>query len=271
MPSPTDIDRSVGPLYCGIDLAQGGQAVTVITIAQYIDKNPAKLHIMHATKSEEWRTDELAQFLIDTLHDYEPDHIIVDNGGNNAVKQILQKEYGDKIKECWLGEQKQPLDLDKLSEENLITVNKPDMMQRLVDLFTTPGPDGKPRIIIPLTTKHEWLIDHYTADECVMTETVARPNTMRYKRMKGRQDDALMSLLFLYIGYLVSVDYSQGSIGIGAPGSSFFIDERTGEHVTQTWDEPRPGVRTNFQETRTPPEDRGVTYKIDAPLNPHTV
>ena len=206
MPTPTEIDRSIGPLYCGIDLAQGGQALTVITIAQYIDKNPAKIHIIDAQKSDQWRTEDQAEWLISILHNWEPDRIVVDNGGNNAVKQILQKEYGDKIIECWLGEQRKILDFDKFEDDNMVKAHKPDCMQKLIDLFTTPGVDGNNRVIIPMGNDHEWLVDHYTADEAVMSDTVARPNMVRYKRMKGRQDDALMSLLFLYIGYLVDID-----------------------------------------------------------------
>ena len=269
MPGPADIDKSMGPLYCGIDLAGGGLADTVITIAQYIDKNPPKLHIIHAEKSGEYRTEPLAEWLLDTLHDYEPEYITIDNGGNNAVKQILQKEYGDRIKDCWLGEQKLTVDLDKFKEENLIKVNKPDCMQRLVDLFITPGPDGKKRIILPMTDKHEWLIDHYTADEAILTETVARPSTLRYKKMKGRKDDALMSLLFLYIGYLASIDDSHEHRGGYATNCySYWYSEEERGYVEEKYVEldggfGGPGRGPLISRTVTPVEGIGPKNKLD--------
>ena len=185
--SPSQIDRHAGKIYASVDWASGGDAFTVLTITQ---ERGDMLHIIHLEKFNDSDVAGLGRKVSERITEYRPDQVFADIGGNQGALQVLENNHA--VQKVALGEH--PGDPIKVhSDRDLITVDKSTYLQRVISWFE------EDKIRIPLNESTEWSIDHLTAEEARTITKTTGGTVLRFQLMPHRNDDFLMTLLFLAV------------------------------------------------------------------------
>ena len=187
--SPSQINRDIGPLYATIDWASGGDAYTVLTITQR-NKDDNTLRIIHLEKYDDSDVSGLGRKISDRMYEYTPDHIICDVGGNQGAMQILEGDHA--IQKVALGEHPgNPIVYH--ADRELFTVDKATHIQSVIKWFEAN------QITIPLNHDTEWSIDHLTSEESHIVTKSTGGTVLRFALQKNKNDDFLMTLVFLAV------------------------------------------------------------------------
>ena len=185
--APGQIDRQAGKLYATVDWAGGGGAFTVLTITQ---EREDRLQVVHLERFNDSDVLGLGKKVSDRITEYNPDQVFCDIGGNQGALQILENNHA--VQKVGLGEH--PGDPIKVhSDRDLITVDKSTYLQRVISWFE------EDKITIPLNESTEWSIDHLTAEEARTITKTTGGTVLRFSLMPHRNDDFLMSLVFLAV------------------------------------------------------------------------
>ena len=185
-----------GTTYACIDWASGGDAFTVLTIAQ---ENEGKFQIILMDRFNDSNVQELGNKIADKIDEYHPDHIYADIGGNVGALQILEGRY--KVIKVSLGENPaNTISYKKLEEEDIVSVDKSTFIQKVISWFENR------LITIPLSEETEWSIEHLTAEESRIVTKTGGNTVLRFSLMQNRNDDFLMTLVFLAVAYHVETD-----------------------------------------------------------------
>ena len=186
---PSQINRDIGPTYATIDWASGGDAYTVLTITQQ-DKDSNNLQILYLERYNDSDVSGLGRKISDRMYEYNPDHIICDVGGNQGAMQILESDHT--IQKVALGEHPgNPIVYH--DDRALFTIDKSTHIQQVIQWFE------KHEIKIPLNPNTEWSIDHLTAEESTVVTKSTGGTVLRFGLQKNRNDDFLMTLVFLAV------------------------------------------------------------------------
>ena len=192
MTLPTRIDRAKGPVYAFLDLAGGGNAYTVLTIAQHRHADRARdkadmLQVHAAFAYDDSRNAPLFGKISRQIDAYEPDAIISDAGGNADLLGRLQDEY-DVMTFKSQGVQ---LARVKYPGGGHHTISKSFFMQRAIDRVLDK------RISIPgCDDTLPWTIEHLTAETSETIKPRGGDAYQRFELMPNRQDDFLQTLMF---------------------------------------------------------------------------
>ena len=186
---PSQINRDIGPVYATIDWASGGDAYTVLTITQQC-KDDNTLRVLYLQRYNDSDVSGLGKKISDRMFEFSPDHIICDVGGNQGAMQILENDHG--IQKVALGEHPgNPIVYH--ADRELYTVDKSTHIQQVIQWFE------KHEIKIPLNPNTEWSIDHLTAEESTIVTKSTGGTVLRFSLQKNKNDDFLMTLVFLAV------------------------------------------------------------------------
>ena len=188
---PSQIDRDKGKLYAAIDWASGGDAYTVLTIVQHQQHQPADmLQVIYLERYNDSDIITLGNTIADKLDEYNPDHVYCDLGGNQGSMQVLESRR--QIVKVHLAEHPaNPIIPD--TSKDLVKVDKSTYLQKVIQRFESRT------ISIPLSPDTEWSIDHLTAEESRTVTKSTGSTVQRFELMANRNDDFLMSLVFLAV------------------------------------------------------------------------
>ena len=190
---PADVDRTKGKVVIGIDLAGGGISKTVATIIQVYND---AFKILAIEKYDDSSVSELGQKLSDLVQSYEPDLTVSDLGGNTGALQILESNFGNKLKKCQLAEADVRFNFNHYVDADKVTVDRTFCIQKVIELFE------QDRITIPAyDSRVEWVIDHLTCNETITAETTSGKSVLRFVKPKSSPNDFLMSLVFAYVSW----------------------------------------------------------------------
>ena len=164
-----------------IDLAQGGEADTVLTISEIQDK----VHVLKAITLQDRLAKDLYSKIKPVLQSYEPNYIISDALGNTDLLAHIQEDYTVTIANMVAGSI--PVTYKKGS--NQVSMNKSFFQQRLIQRFYDK------QISIP--NVEPFIIDHLTADTSELIQKREGGSYIRYTKRPNRKDDFLMTLVFL--------------------------------------------------------------------------
>ena len=203
--SPSQIDRSKGKLYASVDWA-GGNAYTVLTITQ---KQDDILQIVHLEKFDDSNIQALGDKVSSRIDEYSPDVIYCDIGGNQGAMQILEGRH--QITKVSLGEHPQNTIMVK-EDRDTVVVDKSTYIQRVISWFE------EHKIKIPLSPNTEWSIDHLTAEQSRIITKSTGGTVLRFELMKNRNDDFLMSLVFLAVSLDPDAIGNQEHYSVCVPG-----------------------------------------------------
>ena len=222
--SPTKIDRSLGPVFAGIDWAAGGASRTVVYIAQCTDMQTPVFRLLALLKID-GITDmhKISRMVINQIKAYEPDFGVMDAGGNPTGVQDVEHEFGDLICKCsFMTRPAEPWEYDKIYE-NLIKVDRSFIFQKQIDMITRWTADRKtPREIIPAADESavEWLVDDMT---CLETKTIklrSGEEHVIYLKDDSKTYDGLLAMLYKTVAYEVFKERRDNvaSFGVGRLG-----------------------------------------------------
>ena len=222
--SPTRIDRSLGPVFAGIDWAAGGASRTVVYIAQCTDMQTPVFRLLALLKID-GITDmhKISRMVINQIKAYEPDFGVMDAGGNPTGVQDVEHEFGDLICKCsFMTRPAEPWEYDKIYE-NLIKVDRSFIFQKQIDMITRWTADRKtPREIIPAADESavEWLVDDMT---CLETKTIklrSGEEHVIYLKDDSKTYDGLLAMLYKTVAYEVFKERRDNvaSFGVGRLG-----------------------------------------------------
>ena len=206
--TPSGMQHTLGKTYACIDWGGGGDSLTVLTIAQMIE---GVWRILYLQKWDLSGVEELGQAVSDAIFEYKPDVVYADLGGNKGALQHLEKQ-GHTVKKVSLLERPQELiSYAHYEDKDQITVDKSPFVQKVISWFETD------KITIPLNPDTEWSVEHLTSETASTVTKNAGGTVLRFQHMPGRQDDFLMTLVFLSIAHHTETDPN-------APGNYQFAD-----------------------------------------------
>lgn len=170
--------QRTGKIIAGIDLAGGGQADTVISIAEMIDGviHLRYAHNMHGTLTQDYpRINEI-------LRDWSPDVIACDAGGNDALLHEISSHW--EIMKCRMGKSKEPIIYGK----DEYPISKTFFIQRHIERYH--------QNTITLPDVEEWVEKQLTADTAETIQERQGGSYIRYTKLPDRKDDMLMAMAF---------------------------------------------------------------------------
>ena len=164
-----------------IDLAQGGEADTVLTISEITDK----IHVLKAIALDDKLAKDLYKKIKPVLQAYEPNYIISDALGNTDLLAHIQEDFRVTAANMVAGS----VPITYKRDSNYVSMNKSFFQTRLIQRFH----DGN--ILIP--NVEPWILDHLTADTSELVQKREGGSYIRYAKRPNRKNDFLMSLVFL--------------------------------------------------------------------------
>ncbi len=206
---PAEIEKSEeSKLYACIDWASGGDAFTVVTLAQVIGteeqikQQDYKIKIVSIHRYNDSNVQELGDKVKTIIDYYKPDYTYADIGGNTGALQIL--ESANKVIKVSLGENPANIiNYSKIEEQDQVSVDKSNFVQKVISWFEDWQ---NSKITIPLNADTEWSIEHLTAEESHIVTKSGGNTVLRFSLMPNRNDDFLMSLVFLAVAIKVQTD-----------------------------------------------------------------
>ncbi len=143
--------------------------------------------------------------------------VVADIGVGQVQCQMLQNEFGDKIKSCYYADQLK----SKMSYKAdiwMLTVDRNAFIEELIDII------HRARLIIPWKDPKsiEWLVEHICNTEIQISSRSAN-NTRKYVKLnRGEPNDGLHSLNYAYIASVVHL--GENALGRSAVTSQYQQD-----------------------------------------------
>ena len=201
---PSDVDRSLGDVFIGVDW--GGTNKTVPWVFQMQKDRMVLLKVEFIPTSN---PDEQRQIVANYITDYNPKQVVVDAGGGSHQVQELQKQFGPLVRSnSYDISPESPLptktQLKTLRKENRYRIDKTFSLERIVNLI------NKQMIVIPAATDADRKISDQIVQQFTNEEVeIAKYKGTTYRRYfcpTGRNDDALQACNYAYIAYDLGKD-----------------------------------------------------------------
>jgi len=208
--SGSQVDKSKGEIFMGVDWGGGEKAFTVPWIWQCLNDKIPIFKVLYTSKIEETSIEKQTQMISQLIEDYDVDQIVMDAGGGPYQVQKIEEKYSEKAIKCsYMVRPAQPLNDSKLISDNLYVIDRTFVIDTIIDLIKRPYIKDQftiPKILIPAKNMQriEWLIDHFT---CIESETISLRSGQDYTRYfhdSERPDDALHACIYAYVAWLVN-------------------------------------------------------------------
>ncbi|HJU13639.1 MAG TPA: hypothetical protein VJ792_04210 [Candidatus Nitrosotalea sp.] len=216
---PENVDHGKGPVYLGVDWGLTN-AFTVAWVWQLIDAKGPIFKVLYVGKLEEPSVEKQFLAIKYIVEKYNVTKAMLDAGAGTYQTQKLEETFADRTVKCYYMTRPQnPLNMERLDSENLITVDRTFAIDTIIDLIKRPYMKNGfaiPRIQIPARepSKVEWLVDHFTIIEASNVNLQSGQNYPRYVHDEEEPDDALHACVYAYLAWLIQKKNMWGWISI---------------------------------------------------------
>lgn len=200
---PAEVDKSLGPLYLGVDWGGGTNAFTVVWIWQLVDKTVPQFRLIYVEQINEKSTEKQADTIANLVDAYNVEQGVMDSGGGTRQVEKLEGKYAERMIKCnYITRPEKPFEI--ISEKNMINVDRTWIIETIIDLITRPAsPNAKPRISIPSSNPQwvDWIVDQFTCIEGESVDLSSGKKYVRYDHPTGSLDDALHACNYAYLAW----------------------------------------------------------------------
>ncbi len=202
---PEEVDKSLGPLYLGVDWGGGTNAFTVVWIWQLVDKIAPRFRLIYLQKIDEKSTEKQADTIANLVDVYNIAQGVMDAGGGTRQVQKLEERYAERMTKCMYVSRPEKL-FEIISVQNRIDVDRTWAIETIIDLITrSASPNATPRISIPAAKPNwvDWIVDQFTCIEGESVDLSSGKKYVRYDHPPGSFDDALHACTYAYLAWLM--------------------------------------------------------------------
>lgn len=126
--TPSELIDHTMPVYMGIDWGGGTEAYTVPWIWQLTSETAPRFKLLYTTKITERSTEKQADMMISLIKKYDPQRVVIDEGGGARQVEKLSKTFEDLVIKChFLHRPGDPF--EKVSGENRVNVDRTWMIE----------------------------------------------------------------------------------------------------------------------------------------------
>lgn len=222
---PNNVDHSLGPVLCGIDLGGGKKSHTIPWITQVIDLEIPIHRLLYTVSIDDSDVEVQADKLIRLVSAYSPDQSVIDIGGGTRQLQKLENRLAhDMVKCLYRVDLEKPYNYDKLYSHNMIKVDRTHTIDVVIDMINNPYVHPKtgktiPRYQIPFAEpkKIKWIIPHFTSIISKMAKMASGQEYIKYDKEPEDVHDALMAANYNAIAFEIwkrnNINTAYGTVG----------------------------------------------------------
>jgi hypothetical protein len=178
-------------------------ANTVVTILSK-DRNGYKVEfttrVMHADYIKQ------VNYIKDLIRLYNSVSVVADIGAGQIQCQLLQQEYGDRVKSCYYAYNLK-MKLDYKPDVWMLTVDRDAFIEEIIDIINR----GQFQIPWKNASELDWFIEQICNTQIDLTMRSGNTRRRYEKITKSKPNDALHSLNYAYIASVVHL--GEGGIG----------------------------------------------------------
>ena len=216
--------RRLGPILCGLDFGGGTRSHTVLWTAQAVDPDIPVMRLLDVRLVDDRDVAVQAQKLVRLLEMITPDVAVMDEGGGIHQMQTIEARFGGGVHKCHFSQNyERPLNLDKLYDANLATVNRTHVIEGVIDFLARPHPAPAgglmPRYQLPAADpkRLDWIIPHFTCLTATALKTASGHSYIRYDKEPEDVHDALMAAVYAYVAYRIWLETRRrGDFAVGS-------------------------------------------------------
>lgn len=173
-------------IYAGMDLAAGGQALSV-AVAVCIDEKDV-MHVLDIRHSDAPYAADILPVMGGLVDHWQPISAAADAGGSSKELHRDLSALYPVIAKYRMGAPNDPIKYGSTKDDEIM-MNRTFFIQRIISRFR------KRTITLP-DHLEPWQIEHLTAERAVARKSMDRGDYIAYEKQAGRQDDLLMALVF---------------------------------------------------------------------------